>query len=168
MRFKILEETHVKPEVAQAEIDVGLKFRLLSDDAAMMVVACDMRGIEYDRGNLIVLEKEGTIFRCCNINNTLGFQLDSLGRIKTASERARDLREMASGKDRTQTILDFVATLIDSVESTIRGRYPAIERIASRAEGNTLLHGEDYYTLEDGLIDDTKELLDELKKKSLS
>jgi hypothetical protein len=43
------------------------------------------------------------------------------------------------------------AAIIDMVENAIREVHPEVDEIASKCEGNTLLHGEAYYTLEDDI-----------------
>lgn len=43
-------------------------------------------------------------------------------------------------------------TIIDMVEQAIRRKYPFIDQIGSSCEGNTLLHGEVYYNLENEIV----------------
>lgn len=43
----------------------------------------------------------------------------------------------------------FAAAIIGIIERAIREAHPEVDEIASKCEGNTLLHGEAYYTLED-------------------
>jgi len=49
------------------------------------------------------------------------------------------------------------ATIIDKVEHAIRETHPEVDKIASKCEGNTLLHGEAYYTLEDDIAETLRE-----------
>ncbi|MEM2921188.1 MAG: hypothetical protein QXF26_02595 [Candidatus Bathyarchaeia archaeon] len=49
------------------------------------------------------------------------------------------------------------ATIIDKVEHAIRDMHPEVDKIASKFEGNTLLHGEAYYTLEDDIAETLRE-----------
>lgn len=42
----------------------------------------------------------------------------------------------------------MAAELIDLVEHDIRRAHPEVDAIAMQQEGNTLLHGENYYDLE--------------------
>lgn len=56
--------------------------------------------------------------------------------------------------DRFQRV---AATIIDKVENAIRETHPEVDKIASKCEGNTLLHGEAYYTLEDDIAETLKE-----------
>ena len=55
-------------------------------------------------------------------------------------------------------LMNLAAELIDLVEWRIRLIHPKINLIAQRLEGNTLLHGEKYYELEDEIIEKLKEL----------
>jgi len=49
------------------------------------------------------------------------------------------------------------ATIIDKVEHAIREAHPEVDDIASKCEGNTLLHGETYYALEDDIAETLRE-----------
>jgi len=55
----------------------------------------------------------------------------------------------------------LAASIIDMVEYAIRKVHPEIDKIASDCEGNTLLHGESYYTLEDKVSNFLRERLKE-------
>lgn len=160
-----LRVSETEMETLKIDRTITLKFCPLSErDAGILVVACDEKGNSLGRGSLIVFNRDGTIFRCPNVDEGIGFRLDDVGRIKYLSERAEELRDKYEDETNKQRILDFVASFIDSVEDKIRERYPEIEKIGSKAEGNTLLHGDDYYSLEDDLIARTKEILNESKK----
>lgn len=52
---------------------------------------------------------------------------------------------------------ELSAQIIDMVEEVIRRKHPKIELMASKLEGNTLLSGEVYYTLEDEIANYIKE-----------
>jgi len=45
----------------------------------------------------------------------------------------------------------IAARIIDMVEYDIRRANPEVDTIAIEKEGNTLLHGENYYQLEDAI-----------------
>ena len=49
------------------------------------------------------------------------------------------------------------ATIIDKVEHAIREAHPEVDKIASKCEGNTLLHDEAYYALEDDIAETLRE-----------
>jgi len=51
----------------------------------------------------------------------------------------------------------LAAEIIDMVEHAIRTANPEVDRIASEQEGNTLLHGEAYYRLEDEIAEKLRE-----------
>jgi len=55
-------------------------------------------------------------------------------------------------------LTNLAAELIDLVEGRIRDLFPDINKMAEQLEGNTLLHGEEYYELEDEIIEKLKEL----------
>jgi len=55
-------------------------------------------------------------------------------------------------------VKNLAAELIDLVEAKIREVYPAIDLMAERHEMNTLLYGEQYYELEDEIIERLKEV----------
>lgn len=44
--------------------------------------------------------------------------------------------------------------IIDLVEDAIRKNHPEVEKLASKCEGNTLLHGEIYYDLENRIVEE--------------
>lgn len=56
---------------------------------------------------------------------------------------------------------ELAANIIDMVEYAIRKTHPEVDEIASKCEGNTLLHGEAYYTLEDKVSNLLREKLKE-------
>jgi len=56
--------------------------------------------------------------------------------------------------DRFQRV---AAAIIDMVEHAIREAHPEVDEIASKCEGNTLLHGEAYYALEDDIAETLRE-----------
>jgi len=55
----------------------------------------------------------------------------------------------------------LAAAIIDMVEYAIRKAHPEVDEKASKYEGNTLLHGEAYYTLEDEVSNFLREKLKE-------
>ena len=58
-------------------------------------------------------------------------------------------------------LTNLAAEVIDLVEGRIRELFPDIDLMAEQLEGNTLLHGEEYYELEDEIIEKLKELRSE-------
>ena len=56
---------------------------------------------------------------------------------------------------------ELAANIIDMVEYAIRKAHPEVDEIASKCEGNTLLRGEAYYTLEDKVSNLLREKLKE-------
>ena len=56
---------------------------------------------------------------------------------------------------------ELAAAIIDMVEYAIRKAHPEVDEIASKCEGNTLLRGEAYYTLEDEVSNFLREKLKE-------
>lgn len=56
---------------------------------------------------------------------------------------------------------ELAANIIDMVEEAIRKAHPEVDEIASKCEGNTLLHGEAYYDLEDEVSNFLREKLKE-------
>jgi len=61
-------------------------------------------------------------------------------------------------------LTNLAAEVIDLVEWRIRELFPDIDLMAEQLEGNTLLHGEKYYELEDEIIDKLKELKELISK----
>lgn len=53
----------------------------------------------------------------------------------------------------------LAAEIIDVVEHEIREAHPEVEALASACEGNTLLHGEVYYNLEERLASQIKKAM---------
>lgn len=63
------------------------------------------------------------------------------------------------------TVTEIAARVIDMVECDIRRANPEVDAIATEKEGNTLLHGEAYYELENAIVEQLKELNSHKKKK---
>jgi hypothetical protein len=51
-------------------------------------------------------------------------------------------------------LIEKAALIIDLVESKIREVYPFIETFANSQKGNTLLYGENYYDLENEIVEE--------------
>jgi len=64
------------------------------------------------------------------------------------------------GENMTDKLQRIAANIIDKVESAIRKTHPEVDEIASKCEGNTLLHGEAYYTLEDSIAETLRQIHD--------
>jgi len=58
-------------------------------------------------------------------------------------------------------LTNLAAEVIDLVEGRIRELFPDIDLMTEQLEGNTLIHGEEYYELEDEIIEKLRELRSE-------
>lgn len=59
----------------------------------------------------------------------------------------------------------LAAEIIDMVEYAIRTAHQEVEMLASKQEGNTLLHGESYYSLEDEIAERLREETGKLQRQ---
>lgn len=75
MRMRIFGE---KPQ----EPDVTLRLKPSVDGEGVILVACNSAGEVMSGGYLLILETDGQIVLCENVNRHLGFDLDSKGRIR--------------------------------------------------------------------------------------
>ena len=68
--------------------------------------------------------------------------------VRSSSIQKRRLLSSFSEVVETDEFEELASQIIDVVEGAIRHNKPEVDLIASKCEGNTLLHGEAYYDLE--------------------